>query len=180
MALSRKPIRALCMFVFLIGLLSTSAQAEIQTGGAGLTISDGNVVSLEFTLTLENKEVADTNVGKDPLIFTQGTHYILPVLETALAGMKAGDSKQVTVEPKDGYGEVDSRKIQEIPIDRIPSDFRKVGQQLISRGPKGREYPSVVKEVKEQVVVLDFNHILAGKTLFFDIKILDVKAGATP
>ena len=177
MALRRITLRALCMCGLATALALSSAQAESPEGGAGMTIADGTTVSMEYTLTLDNKEVLDTNVGGDPLTFTQGSHQIIPGLENALIGMKAGDSKQVTVKPNEGYGEVDERAFQEIPIEHIPPDARKVGTQLQGKDPEGRLVRPTVKEIKDTMVVLDFNHPLAGKTLNFDIKILDVKAG---
>jgi len=161
-------------------MVPSSAFAEASSGGSKIPISDGTLVSLEYTLTLEDKTVLDTNVGGKPLNFTQGTKQIIPGLEVALKGMKPGDSKQVTVEAKDGYGEVDERRVQEIPIEQIPANARKVGTQLEGQGPKGQVIRSTVKEVKEKMIVLDFNHPLAGKRLFFDVKVLDVKAGTKP
>jgi len=166
--------------VLVASALATSAQAELQEGGSPMTVSDGKTISMEYTLTLENKEVLDTNVGGEPLSFTQGSHEIIPGLETALSGMKAGESKQVTVAPEQGYGEVNPQAIQEVPIDQIPPDARKVGVQLQGKDGQGRMVTPKVTEVKEQVVVLDFNHPLAGKTLYFDVKILDIQAPTTP
>jgi len=180
MVLHRTLLQVCSLFALVVGMFSAPALAKSPTGDSGMTISEGNLVSMEYTLTLEDEKVLDTNVGGEPLTFTQGQHQIIPGLETALTGMKAGESKHVTVQPKDGYGEVDARRIQEVPIEHIPTDARKVGMQLQGQGPQGRPVRSIVKEVKEEVVVLDFNHPLAGKTLFFDIKILDVKAAPTP
>ncbi|HBP86981.1 MAG TPA: peptidylprolyl isomerase [Nitrospiraceae bacterium] len=160
--------------------MTTSAQAESQEGGSPMTVSEGKSISMEYTLSLENKEVLDTNVGGEPITFTQGSHQIIPGLETALDGMKAGDSKKVTVAPAEGYGEVNPEAIQEVPIDQIPPDARKVGMQLQGKDGQGRVVHPTVTEVKEQVVVLDFNHPLAGKTLYFDVKILDVQPAAAP
>jgi FKBP-type peptidyl-prolyl cis-trans isomerase SlyD len=145
-----------------------------------MTVSDGKTISMEYTLTLENKEVLDTNVGGEPLSFTQGSHEIIPGLESALQGMKAGESKQVTVEPEQAYGEVNPKAIQEVPIEQIPPDARKVGVQLQGKDGQGRMVTPKVTEVKEQVVVLDFNHPLAGKTLYFDVKILDIQTTPSP
>jgi FKBP-type peptidyl-prolyl cis-trans isomerase SlyD len=166
--------------VLVASALATSAQGELQEGGSPMTVSDGKTISMEYTLTLENKEVLDSNVGGEPLSFTQGSHEIIPGLETALVGMKAGESKQVTVAPEQAYGEVNPQAIQEVPIDQIPPDARKVGVQLQGKDGQGRMVTPKVTEVKEQVVVLDFNHPLAGKTLYFDVKILDVKTATTP
>ena len=180
MVTRRMTLRALCMLTLVAGFGSTSVLAESPGSGNGLTIADGHIVSLEYTLTLQNKEVLDTNVGSDPLTYTQGAHQIIPGLENALTGMKAGDRKQVTVAPKDGYGEIDQRRIQEVPLEHIPPDARKVGIELQGKDPQGRTVRPVIKEVKEQVAVLDFNHRLAGQTLYFDVTVLDVQEGTAP
>jgi FKBP-type peptidyl-prolyl cis-trans isomerase 2 len=173
----RIAIRAVCALACIVGFIPAFSQAGSPEGGGGMTISDGKTVSLEYTLTLDNQEVLDTNVGGDPLVFTQGSRQIIPGLESALSGMKAGESKKVTVDPKEGYGEVDQRGFQEVPIDQIPPEARQVGAQLQGQDPEGRIVRPMVKEVKEEVVVLDFNHPLAGKTLHFDVKVLDVQEG---
>lgn len=172
--------RFVCCSVLVASALATSAQAELQEGGSPMTVSDGKTISMEYTLKLENKEVLDTNVGGEPLSFTQGSHEIIPGLESALQGMKAGESKQVTVEPEQAYGEVNPKAIQEVPIEQIPPDARKVGVQLQGKDGQGRMVTPKVTEVKEQVVVLDFNHPLAGKTLYFDVKILDIQTTPSP
>ena len=172
--------RFVCCSVLVASALATSAQAELQEGGSPMTVSDGKTISMEYTLTLENKEVLDTNVGGEPLSFTQGSHEIIPGLESALQGMKAGERKQVTVDPEQAYGEVNPKAIQEVPIEQIPPDARKVGVQLQGKDGQGRMVTPKVTEVKEQVVVLDFNHPLAGKTLYFDVKILDIQTTPSP
>jgi FKBP-type peptidyl-prolyl cis-trans isomerase SlyD len=172
--------RIVCCSLLVASAMTTSVQAELQEGGSPLTVSDGKSISMEYTLTLENKEVLDTNVGGEPLTFTQGSHQIIPGLETALDGMKPGESKQVKIAPEQGYGEINPQAIQEVPIDQIPPDARKVGVQLQGKDGQGRMVHPTVTEVKEQVVVLDFNHPLAGKTLYFDVKILDVQTAAAP
>lgn len=172
--------RVMCCSMLVASAIATSAQAELPEGGSPMTVSDGKTISMEYTLTLENKEVLDTNVGGEPLTFTQGSHEIIPGLETALVGMKAGETKKVTVAPEQAYGEINPQAIQEVPIDQIPPDARKVGVQLQGKDGQGRVVLPKVTEVKEQVVVLDFNHPLAGKTLYFDVKILDVQTATAP
>ncbi len=93
--------------------------------------------------------------------------------------MKVGESKQVIVAPEQGYGPINPQALQEVPIDKIPEDARKVGSRLQGKGPQGQMVSPLVTEVKEQVVMLDFNHPLAGKKLFFDVKILDIKTAST-
>ena len=180
MALCTLAIRVLCCFIFMAAPFVATVQAETSEGDASMTVSDGKTISMEYTLTLDDEKVIDTNVGKAPLKFTQGSHQIIPGLETALEGMKKGESKQVTVAPEQAYGVSDPQAIQEVSIDKIPPEARKVGMTLQGKDANGRVVHPRVTEVKEQVVVLDFNHPLAGKTLNFDVKILDIEAASTP
>ena len=114
-------------------------------------------------------------MGKDPLVFTQGAHEIIPGLEKKLSGLKVGESKQIEVSAEEGYGPVDPQRKQEVEKMKIPEDARKVGAKLTGQGPDGRMMFAQVTEVKEETVVLDLNHPLAGKKLFFDIKVLKVE-----
>jgi FKBP-type peptidyl-prolyl cis-trans isomerase SlyD len=172
--------RVVCCSVFLLATSYSLVLAEAQEGISPKTISDGKTISMEYTLTLEDKKVLDTNVGGDPLNFTQGSHQIIPGLETALEGMKVGESKQVTVAPEQGYGAINPKAIQEVPLENIPDNARKVGAQLQGKDAQGRMVQARVSDVKEQVVMLDYNHPLAGKTLLFDVKILNIQAASTP
>ncbi len=179
MALQALAIKAVCCLFFLAVPLATLVQAEVAEGDGSMMVSEGKTISMEYTLTLEDKNVVDTNVGKEPLKFTQGQHQIIPGLEAALEGMKKGETKQVTVGPDQAYGALNPKAIQEVPIDKIPAEARKVGATLQGQDAQGRVVHPKVTEVKEQVVVLDFNHPLAGKTLTFDVTILDVEAAST-
>ena len=106
-------------------------------------------------------------MGGDPLNCTQGSHQIILGLETAFEGMKVGESKHVTVSPEQGYGDINPQAIQEVPLEKIPEDARKVGAQLQGKDAQGRMVQARVFQVKEQVVMLDYNHPLGGeKTLF--------------
>jgi FKBP-type peptidyl-prolyl cis-trans isomerase SlyD len=94
--------------------------------------------------------------------------------------MKVGESKQVTVAAEQGYGPINPKAVQEVPIEKIPEEARKIGAQLQGKDAQGRTVQARVSEVKEQVVMLDYNHPLAGKKLFFAVKILDIQAASTP
>ena len=88
--------------------------------------------------------------------------------------MTVGDTKEVVVAPADGYGTVDPNAIREIPKEHVPDEIR-VGSELYAKDQGGREVRPIVTVIKDKTVVLDFNHPLAGKTLYFDIKIVDIK-----
>ncbi len=136
-------------------------------------IEDGKQVSIMYTLTVEG-DVVDSNAGGEPLVYIQNGGQILPGLEAALAGLAVGDKKNVELAAADGYGEIDERAFQEVPLEQIPEEARKVDAQLQSPDYPG---PIRVVEVKEEVVILDFNHPLAGKDLAFDVEIVAIANG---
>ena len=95
--------------------------------------------------------------------------------EPCPGSMPAGSEKKVTVKPEDAYGQVNPQAFQEVPKDKLPPEALKVGTVLTARGPEGQSVPVRVHEIKENTVVMDFNHPLAGKTLVFDVKVTEVK-----
>jgi FKBP-type peptidyl-prolyl cis-trans isomerase SlyD len=156
-------------------LVSTGAFAAEKNN----VVKDGSVVSLQYTLSGEDGKTIESNKGKDPLKYTHGSNQIVPGLEKNLAGMKMGEEKRVKVKPEDGYGPVDPKGFQEFPKEKIPSEGLKVGAVLMAKGPQGQQVPVRVHEIKEKTVVLDLNHPMAGKTLVFDVKVLDIQATAS-
>lgn len=167
---------ALCV-VALAGMNLTEAplHAETKKAAGAQVVSKGKQVSLEYTLKLDDKNVLETNVGREPMTYIHGQQEIVPGLEKALEGLSVGDQKHVTVKPVDGYGEVDPKAFQEVKKAQVPEKAWKVGAELEAKGPDGQSMFLRVTEVKADSLVLDFNHPLAGKTLYFDVKVLDVK-----
>ena len=137
------------------------------------------MVAFDYTLTDESGTVIDSSKGKEPMHYVHGKGQIIPGLEKELAGMAVGGEKKVTVKPEDGYGPVNPQAFQEIPKDKLPPEALKVGTVLTATGPQGQSVPVRVHEVKENTVIMDFNHPLAGKTLLFDVKITEIKAADT-
>ena len=140
-----------------------------------MSIAAGKKVSMEYTLTLEDGEVADTNVGADPLVFESGAGHIIPGLDKELEGLVAGDSKQVVVAPEDGYGAFIQEAVMDVPKTNVPEDGLTVGAYLQAQGENGQILNGVITEIGDENVVIDFNHPLAGKTLTFDVKIIEVE-----
>ena len=140
-------------------------------------ITEGSKVSLEYSLVLDDGEAigGNTGDGQEPLVYTQGNSEILPALEAELGGLAQGDQKQVTLQPDQAYGDVNPEAFQEVPLEQIPEDARQSGQLLIMQNQQGDKQQIRVSEIREESVVLDLNHPLAGKTLHFDVKILDVQ-----
>ena len=165
-------MRTLSLTVSLLTLFSAAALAQTLPAGP---IQNGATVSIEYTLKDEGGQVLDSNKGGAPLVFVHGQRQIIPGLERELAGMKTGEERQVVVKPEDAYGEVVPNAQTEVPKEAIPEEGRKVGTPLMARSGSGEARPVVVKEIKETTVVLDLNHPLAGKTLYFDVKVLGVQ-----
>lgn len=138
-------------------------------------IRNGSVVSFEYTLSDENGEVLQSNKGKEPVTYTHGQHEIIPGLEKGLAAMEVNEEKSIRVKPEEAYGQVDPQGFKEVPKSDIPTTELDVGTPLNARGPQGEELLIHVSEVKDETVVLDFNHPLAGKTLHFDVKVVDIE-----
>lgn len=140
-------------------------QEEEPVVGAGKTIA------FEYTLSLDDGSVVESNVGGQAFEYVHGESQILPALEEALGGLQVDEEATVTLPPEQAYGEVNAEAFQEVPIDRVPDDAREVGAELRAEGYGG---PIRVHEVRPETVVLDFNHPLAGQELTFAVKVLSV------
>jgi len=137
------------------------------------TVSNGKKISLEYTVKLEDGQVVDTNVGGNPLMYTQGANEILRGVESAVEGMEVGEAKQAVVPPMQGYGDADPNAFAEVPKDKLPREIE-VGTQLHGKDASGREIRTIVSAINDETVLLDFNHPLAGKTLYFDLKVVNI------
>jgi FKBP-type peptidyl-prolyl cis-trans isomerase SlyD len=139
-------------------------------------IQDNMVVSLDYAVSLENGEVVDHSAKDEPLQFMQGHGQIIPGLEQELYGMEVGEKKRVVVEPSEAYGEKDPQAVQVVPRDVFPGDLElDEGMRLNMQDQSGRTFTAFVEEVREEDVVLDFNHPLAGEKLQFDVRVVDVR-----
>jgi len=136
------------------------------------TVRPGAVVHLQFTLRNGDGEELDGNRDRSPLVFTVGAGEVVPGLERALSGMTEGEARRVTVPPDEAYGPWDPTAITEVPKERVPADARGVGARVRARTRSGREVWARVREVRDETVVLDLNHPLAGQTLVFDVMII--------
>lgn len=155
-----------------------AAKAPVEKAPAAkahTVIEKGSKVSLEYTLTVDGNKVAETNVGKEPLIYQHGGGKMLPSFEAQVAGLAAGAKKEFDLAPEQGYGAVRKELYQTVDATQIPEDARKVGTMLMAQGQGGQQHPVRVAEVKGDKIVLDHNHPLAGKKLHFAIKVLSVE-----
>ena len=142
-------------------------------------VKAGDTIKVNYTGRFENEEVFDTSEGHEPLKFTVGAGQLIQGFDDAIVGMNVGDKKTVTIEPEQGYGVRNEDMIVELPKDTVPEEMvLEVGMQLQLMDDRGNPVPAVVAEILEDVVKMDVNHPLAGKTLIFDIEV--VETGLTP
>ena len=138
-------------------------------------VKSGDIVKVHYTGKLTNGEQFDSSTGREPLEFTVGAGQMIAGFDAALPGMKVGEKKTINIEAKDGYGETDETAIIEFPKENVPADMKlEIGQQLTLSDEQGQPFPVVVKEVKDELVILDANHFLAGKELIFDIELVEI------
>lgn len=142
-----------------------------------MKVSTGDVVSVEYTIRLENECVIETTDGESPLIYTHGQHEILQGLEAGLDGMELEAAKVIRVEPVNAYGEIHPEGFFEVQRDRVPAEAQQIGMKLETTAPDGRVVFPYVAEIRSDVIVLDLNHPLAGKTLLFDVKVVRIQRG---
>ena len=151
-----------------VGMFNLCAYADDPVVGAG------KKVTLDYTLTVDNKEV-ETSVGKTPLTYVVGSRNIIPGLEAQLNGMHVNEEKVINVAAKDAYGDVDPKAFKEFPLTSLPKGLDpKVGMVLQATTPDGSKFPAMISKVNGDKVELNFNHPLAGKDLTFKVKILSV------
>jgi FKBP-type peptidyl-prolyl cis-trans isomerase 2 len=142
---------------------------------ASARVEKGKLVTLDYSLTVDGN-VVDKSTPEKPFKYVHGSNMIIKGLEAALDGMKVGDSKKVTVEPKDGYGEVVPNAFFKFPKSKIPSDVQlKKGQVVTLMNPEKKPVKVVVSDFEGDDVVMNANHPLAGKTLNFEIKIVSIE-----
>ena len=142
-----------------------------------LIVGDGLVVSLAYSLRLDDGEEIDTAAGDDPLVYLHGAQNIIPGLERALAGLKIGDARSVTVSPDDAYGEMDPDAFELVPYDAFPGDLELeegMGLRMVESGT-GRQMEAYISELRDDGALLDLNHPLAGETLHFNVEVVGIR-----
>ncbi|HXS56617.1 MAG TPA: peptidylprolyl isomerase [Hanamia sp.] len=135
----------------------------------------GDNVKVHYKGRLTNGEQFDSSEGREPLAFTVGAGQMIKGFDDAIPGMEVGEKKTINIPAKDAYGEKNADAIIEFPKSNIPEDMQlEPGMRLQLQNQAGQPIPVVVSEVKDDVVVLDANHELAGKELVFDIELVNI------
>ena len=140
-----------------------------------MQVKSGDVVRVHYTGTLEDGSQFDSSVGRAPLEFTVGAGQMIAGFDAGVVGMAVGEKKTILIDPDHGYGQKDPTAIIEFPSSNIPEGMAvEVGMKLNLQNQYGQPVPVVVMEVKEDVIIMDANHFLAGKDLTFDVEIVEI------
>ena len=138
-------------------------------------VKENNTVKVHYTGKLSDGQIFDSSEGKEPLEFTLGQGSLIPGFEKGLIDMKLNEKKTITISKEDAYGDLSEELIQEVPKSQLPAEMTpEVGMGLVSKTPDGQEMNLLVVEVREESVVLDGNHPLAGKDLIFDLEVVAI------
>jgi FKBP-type peptidyl-prolyl cis-trans isomerase SlyD len=155
--------------------------AVLLIGGFALwaaeTIRKGSKVSMHYTLKVEG-QVVDSSEGKAPMTYVQGSGQVIPGVEDALRGLKKGDKKHVSLSPEKGYGKVNPDAFQVVPRSALKKiKDLKVGSVVTGQTAEGQPLRARVIALDGDKATLDLNHPLAGKTLEFDLQVVEVRNG---
>lgn len=139
-------------------------------------VKEKDTVKVHYTGKLEDGQVFDSSLQREPLEFTLGQGQLIPGFENGVLNMKVNEKKTITIPKDEAYGEVNNELFQQVGKDQLPEDIKpEVGMTLATRNPDGTERPLVVTEVKDDHIVVDANHPLAGKDLTFDLEVVEIK-----
>jgi FKBP-type peptidyl-prolyl cis-trans isomerase 2 len=144
-----------------------------------MKVEQGDKISVEYTGKLENGEVFDSSKHGDhshPIEFVVGNGMVIKGFDNAVLGMEEEEEKQIKISPDEAYGQPNPEMRKDFPRESLPPGQEpKEGMMLILSDPSGRQFPTKITNVDDEKITLDLNHPLAGKTLIFDIKIVNVE-----
>jgi len=162
------------LIIIVLCFVGMSEGAEKQNNKEVKVVKDGTLVKVNYTLTVD-ENVVDSSKEGEPFEFRTGASQVIPGFEEALMGMKAGEKKSFQVSPDKGYGQENPKGIQKVPRDKLPADVNPVvGMTLHAQMPNGQTIPARIIEVKEDVIIVNLNHPLAGKILNFEVEVIEI------
>ena len=142
-------------------------------------IDEGMEVTLHFTLKLEDGTVVDSTRDKAAATFQVGDGNLPPGFEHPMKGMAAGESASFEITPEHAFGQHNPQNIQRLKRDDFGDEELEVGTVMSFADPSGGELPGVISAIDGDMIDVDFNHPLAGRTLTFEVEVLDVKPATT-
>ncbi len=147
----------------------------MTTANKAAAAKTGDTVKIDYTGTLDDGTQFDTSNGKEPITFKLGEGEVIPGFEKGVEGMKVGETKKLVIHADQAYGPHHDKLVQKVPKDKFPKDVElKTGMMLTMRAPTGQQLMARIGDLSGDIVTLDLNHPLAGKTLHFEIKLVAI------
>lgn len=136
-------------------------------------IENGSTVKFHYTLQVD-EEVVDSSREREPMTYVHGSGQLIPGLERVLEGREQGERMGVDVPPEQAYGQWNPEAVRVVPISEFENPQNLKEGARVRGKANGKEFEASITEVGDERITLDLNHPLAGKTLKFDVEILDV------
>lgn len=138
-------------------------------------VKNGDKVKVHYHGKLTDGTTFDSSEGREPLSFEVGSGQVIPGFDEGVTGMEVGEKKTINIPYDQAYGEKRDDLMMEFPIDKFPADLKpEVGMALNMSNQEGHQFPVIITEVRDESVILDANHPLAGKDLVFDLELMGI------
>ena len=135
----------------------------------------GDKVKVHYHGRLTSGETFDSSAGRDPLEFEVGSGMVIKGFDDGVTGMKVGDKKTINIPAESAYGEKNADMLIEYPRSQFPAELElQVGGDLMLSSASGQQFQVTIAEIKDDVIILDANHPLAGQELIFDIELVEI------
>jgi FKBP-type peptidyl-prolyl cis-trans isomerase 2 len=142
-------------------------------------VKSGDKIKVHYHGKLTNGETFDSSAGREPLEFEVGSGMVIPGFDDGVTGMTVGEKKTVNIPFAEAYGPKNPEMVIEMPKDRFPADMQvEVGMPLMMSDQQGQQFQVTIVEIKEEAVMLDANHPLAGQDLIFDLELVEIVGGS--
>jgi FKBP-type peptidyl-prolyl cis-trans isomerase 2 len=142
-------------------------------------VKKGDMIKVHYHGKLSSGETFDSSSGREPLEFEVGSGMVIKGFDEGVTGMEVGEKKTINIPYDEAYGAINPNMLFDMPKDRFPEDMQlENGMALMMSDGEGQQFQVVISEIKENSVVLDANHPLAGKDLVFDLELVEIAGGS--
>jgi len=142
-------------------------------------VKKGDKVKVHYHGKLDSGETFDSSAGREPLEFEVGSGMVIKGFDDGVTGMTAGEKKTINIPYNDAYGPRNPEMLIEVPKEKFPPDLEiELGTPLMMSDGQGQQFQVTITEIKDNVVMLDANHPLAGKDLTFDLELVEIVGGS--
>jgi peptidylprolyl isomerase len=141
-------------------------------------VKSGDKVKVHYHGRLASGETFDSSEGRQPLEFEVGSGMVIKGFDDGVTGMKVGDKKTINIPAESAYGEKNPDMLIEYPRSQFPENIElQIGTDLMMSSASGQQFQVKIADIKDDVVILDANHPLAGEELIFDIELVEIVGG---